>query len=129
MKKSIFYSLFVYAMAVIAVGFASCSDDDDPYFYTFQLASENLTGGSEDAMDLDISLVENAVTQEFNGKVVAIKGSKDACDKEAISRFNKACESVTLKGGWKGDFTYTLFITGDKGMTQQIANKKFTMSE
>lgn len=129
MKKSIFYSLFVFVMAVIAVGFASCSEDDDPNFYTFQLTSENFTGGSEDAMNLDITLIENAVTQEFNGKVAAIKGSKDACDKEAISRFNKACESVTLNGGWKGDFTYTLFITGDKGMTQKIADKTFTMSE
>lgn len=129
MKKSIFYSLFMLVMAVCAVGFASCSDDDDPYFYTFQLTSESISGGSEDAMDLDVNLVENAVTQEFNGKVVAIKGSQDACNKEAISRFNKACESVTLKGGWRGNFTFSLFITGDKGMTQKIADKTFTMTE
>lgn len=129
MKKSIFYSLFVFVMAVCAVGFTSCSDDDeDSNFYTFQISSEHFTDGNEDALSLDETLVDNAISKEFNGRVIGFKGSKDACDKEAISRFNKACESVTLKGGWVGEFTISLYSTNEGSMSK-LHDKTFSMAE
>lgn len=127
MKTKFYYTFLALCLSLCAIGFTSCSDDDDETvnIYNIGMTSTDVVGYA--AMN-DMALVEKALKAEFEaegGLSFSIKGDTDKTDKQISSRFNKAVKDVTLKGGWTGNFTYGVTRVSSTGGSKVIASKKF----
>lgn len=130
-KKVLFSTIFMICMAAFAVTFTSCSDDDDPCsYYKVSIGEMNFSGSTENMADFrsDIQIAEKALCDAFDIKSldanIKFCGDEDECDDLAMLKFNRACENVTLHGGWSGNFSYRITrIYPEPQMT--IAEKSF----
>lgn len=134
MKTKLYYTFLALCIAICTIGFSSCSKNEDKYanIYNYGFSKNGFVGGDEDAYSADVELVYQTVYKEFKDDMGVLYGDQDKCDQEAITRFNKACDRVQLKGGWYGKFNYSLYKTIDdetKQPTVIIADRVFEVAE
>lgn len=134
MKTKLYYTFLALCIAICTIGFSSCSKNDDKYanIYNYGFSKNGFVGGDEDAYSADVELVYQTVYKEFKDDMVVLYGDQDKCEQEAITRFNKAYDRVQLKGGWYGNFHFSLYKTLDdepKQPTVIIADRVFEVAE
>lgn len=124
MRTKFFYALLALCLSVCAFCFTSCDDDDDTTnYYTIGIQEMNVSGSLSAYLE-DGSRIENAIVGEFGTMSFQIQGKTADADKEVKSRFEKAVQNITLKGGWTGHVTYEVDrATSDSKAA--IASKKF----
>lgn len=111
MKK--IYALFaVIAMLTVAVGFTSCSDDDNKsttIFYKMGFSKYNYKGTSEADMLEEMSTITSAFKTALgvNDSYFQMTGSSKSCDKEVVAKC-KAAETSLSGQTFKSSFKFTI---------------------
>lgn len=127
MKTKLYYVFLALCVSLCALGITSCDNNDGPgaNVYNIGLAGSS-SHGNYLAFKADVQTIESAVVAEFGGMSFEIQGKSDSADKEVKTRFEKAMQNVTLKGGWTGYVIYdvTKYTTSGSG-SKDIASKKF----
>lgn len=127
MKTKLYYVFLALCVSLCALGITSCDNNDGPgaNVYNIGLAGSSCHGNYL-AFQADVQTIESAVIAEFGGLSFEIQGKSDSADKEVKTRFEKAMQNVTLKGGWTGYVIYDLTKYTKSGSgSKDIASKKF----
>ena len=105
--------LTVVVVAIFALTFTACSDDDEPVTevtYTYGLSS--MSASHPDFLE-EMSRIEKGFQAALGitGKPFTKKGSVEECDKQVYEACQKAFDS--LKGeAWQGDYTFQVTNVG-----------------
>lgn len=127
MKTKLYYVFLALCVSLCALGITSCDNNDGPGTNVYNVGlSGSSSHGNYLAFQADVQTIESALVAEFGGLSFEIQGNSNSADKEVKTRFEKAMQNVTLKGGWTGYVIYgvTKYTTSGSG-SKDIASKKF----